>query len=204
VDHTRRWMPLYAMVRERLRAGAIGRVRRVVATLGGPRAMLFRNGTHLIDTLLMLVESDPEWVFAELDEGFEEYFTYRGDGGRSPELEPGASGYIHFRNGVRAFLNASKGTPPGFGLELFGEGGRLTVSDAEGAALYHEGRREPLREPKYRLAGVAAGIDELIRRLEGTCSEVACPPREARKTLQIMLGMLASQERGNARVGISD
>ena len=49
IDHTRRWWPAYHRARKAIREGAIGGVRRIVAHMGGPRAMLFRNGTHLID-----------------------------------------------------------------------------------------------------------------------------------------------------------
>jgi predicted dehydrogenase len=202
IDHLRRWWPLYNHVRDRIRAGDIGPIVRVLASLGGPRAMLFRNGTHLIDTVLMMVESEPEWVFAELDPGFEDYFAYRGDGGRDPAGDPGGSGYIHFRSGARAFINASKGTPGDFSLDLIGETGRIHVSDQEGATVYTDGRIQKLREPQFRLTGLAAGIDELIRYLEGRTSQLSSPPGEARKVLQVILGFLKSQELGNRRVDL--
>src|SRR5581483_9383588 len=62
IDHTRRWYPEFAEARRLLRAGAIGSLRRVVATLGGPRAMLFRNGTHLVDAICYFVDADPAWL----------------------------------------------------------------------------------------------------------------------------------------------
>ena len=99
IDHTRRWWPAYHRARQAIREGAIGGVRRIVAHMGGPRAMLFRNGTHLIDGICFFAESEPKWVFAELDEGFEDYFSYRGDGGRSPAGDPGAAGTSILRTG---------------------------------------------------------------------------------------------------------
>ena len=65
-----------------------------------------------------LAQSDPAWVFAELDEGYEDYWPYQGHGGRNADLEPGCSGYIHFKNGIRAFYNGSKGLTPRTGFEL--------------------------------------------------------------------------------------
>jgi predicted dehydrogenase len=202
VDHTRRWSSLYNHVRERIRSGDIGRLTRIVATLGGPRAMLFRNGTHLIDTVLMLAESEPEWVFGELDAGFEDYAVYRGDGGRDPATDPGGSGYVHFRSGARAFLNASKGTAKTFSLDLLGETGRIYVSDTEGATMYLDGRALRLREPQFRLTGIAAGLDELVRHLGGRCPHLSSPPEGARTVLRVILGLLESHARGSVRVDL--
>ena len=51
----------------------VGRLRAIVMTMGYRRSMLFRNGTHMIDTLSFLSDAEPEWVVAELDDGFEDY-----------------------------------------------------------------------------------------------------------------------------------
>jgi predicted dehydrogenase len=277
VDHTRRFRPPYQAARQAIRRGAIGPVQRVIASMGGPRAMLFRNGTHLIDGVCFFAESAPEWVFAELDPGFETYFAYRGDGGRDPATDPGASGYIHFRNGVRAFVNCSKGQSPAFilqvqpaaveaveflsnlthGLQLVppaAQGELLikgqTVFEPQGAyripVLREAGVRfEPIdfpRGPQHKAApyklgsmysvigeqgeidvamdhavlrrgthaaellsppvhmrtGIAAYLEELIRVMEHG-GETTSPPREARKTVEIIVGFLRSQEQGSAR-----
>ena len=103
VDHTRRFMPMWKRLKnEFVRGGRIGELQYIVGALSGERASLFRNGTHLIDALCYLADSPPAWVFAELEAGYEDYTEYRGDGGRTPALEPSASGYIHFASGVRA------------------------------------------------------------------------------------------------------
>ena len=54
VDHTNRWRPHYDVARQAIRDGSIGKVHRIVAHLGTPRAMMFRNGTHLIDGVCFL------------------------------------------------------------------------------------------------------------------------------------------------------
>jgi len=204
IDHTRRWRPLYIEARKQLRAGAIGKIARVIATLGGPRAMLFRNGTHLIDTVMMLVDGEPEWVFAELDEGFEGYSTYRGDGGRDASTDPGLSGYIHFRNGVRAFLNASKGTPKSFRIEVIGENGRLSISDAGGGCLDLGGEAVQLRARNEGLVDIERGVQELLEKLDGSPVPLASPPELGRNVLLVCLGMLRSQQQGNVRVALAD
>ena len=70
IHHNRRWEPEYQQARELIRSGEIGELRLVFATLGGPRAMLFRNGTHLIDLLCFFADADPAWVMGDLDDHF--------------------------------------------------------------------------------------------------------------------------------------
>jgi len=231
IDHTRRWYPEYHNVRNLIRSGTIGTLRRIVATMGGPRAMLFRNGTHLIDMICFLAESDPAWVFAELDDEFADYgAAYRGDGGRDPATDPGGSGYIHFKNGVRAFCNASKGTHAGSSFDLLGTEGRIFINDTEARLWTIDSTSKalvgrPLRAGYQMKTGILAAIEELIdlmehgergdrsgsgggRSGESTAGrtmvgrEGVSPGREARKTLEIILGMLTSQARGNVRVDL--
>src|SRR5207247_1879985 len=73
VDHTRSWWPSYQHARKLVRNGAIGGLTRIVVTMGGARSMLFRNGTHLVDTMEYFAESPPVWVIAAHDRGFEDY-----------------------------------------------------------------------------------------------------------------------------------
>ena len=56
VGHTRRWLPLYNKVREVIRSGSIGKLRTIEAFHGGARAMMFRNGTHIIDGICFFAE----------------------------------------------------------------------------------------------------------------------------------------------------
>ncbi len=200
VDHTRRWRPAYHRGRQAIHEGWIGGVRRIVGHMAGPRAMLFRNGTHLIDGVCFFAESAPGWVFAELDEGFEDYFSYRGDGGRSPEGDPGGSGYIHFQNGVRAFINGSKGQVGGFRIEVIGEEGRVEVGNT--VTLWTEGGKcEQLDTLPYMKEGITACIEELIRVMENG-GELLSPGSEGKKVIEIIVGFLKSQERGNGRVDL--
>jgi len=198
VNHSRRWIPHFRIVKQCIKDGAIGTLGRIVLHFGGPRAIIFRNGTHMIDMICYLADSDPAWVFAELDDGYEDYWPYQGDGGRNPDLEPGASGYIHFRNGVRAFYNGSKGFSPETGLQLIGTEGMIWVDD-EGASLTTESGSKKLRCDPVSITNAGSAIREIIRGMEDG-SPVLSPPREARKTLEIILGFLASQKLGNSRV----
>jgi predicted dehydrogenase len=206
VDHTRRWYPLYNEVRRLIREGAIGKLSRIVVSLGGPRSMVFRNGTHLIDLICFFAESDPAWVFAELDDEFHDSGpAYAGDGGRDPATDPGVSGYIHFQNDVRAFYNGSKDTPSGIWVDLFGERGKISVNDGGGTlSRTVEGQGlvdQPIRVPEYRSAKILAGMEELIHLLEHE-GEPSSSARDGRRVVEIILAMLASQHRGNVRVDL--
>ena len=106
VDHTRRFLPIWRYTKEQLvDKGLIGDVQYLIARLHGPRAMMWRNGTHIIDCLLWFADSRPKWVMGDFEDGYEDYTHYgqRGaDGGKDPALEPAANGYIVFENGVKA------------------------------------------------------------------------------------------------------
>ena len=198
INHTRRWYPMYRQVRAEIDKGTIGELKRIAFNFGGPRALLFRNGTHMIDAITFIADSEPAWCFAELDEGYEDYWPYQGDGGRNPDLEPGCSGYIHYRNGVRAFYNGSKGTSPKRGMQLTGTEGWIEFDDAYATIGTREGERHLGRDPEIYSDSVAA-IRELIHVVENG-GETISSPRTARMALEIILGFLASQKRGNIRI----
>lgn len=202
VDHTRRWQPLWRRAYERVtRDGAIGAVRCVIGALNGPRAMLFRNGTHLVDAICWFAGGAPDWVFAHLEDGYEGYAAYAGDGGHVPATEPAASGYIHFDNGARGFYTAgSKATASQFSLDVVGESGRLVIDDRR-ATLLRDGVEEELQAPDWPITGIPAAAQEIVR-LVDQGGEPASPGESAYMAVEITMGFLASQQRGNARVDL--
>ncbi|MBM4436820.1 MAG: Gfo/Idh/MocA family oxidoreductase, partial [Actinobacteria bacterium] len=137
VDHSKRWRPEWLRARAAVRAGAIGHLRTIVASMGGGRSMLFRNGCHLIDSVVFFAESEPVWVLADADDAFAAYGPrYAADGGRDPMKDPALCGYVRFANGVRAFLNQPRGGLPRFELELVGDGGILRIGETTGQAAH--------------------------------------------------------------------
>jgi len=174
--------------------------------------MLFRNGTHLIDAVCFFVESEPVHVFARLEDGFEHWDRYRGDGGKLPENDPSASGLIIFDDGVRAFYCGSKSTVrESNSLQLLGDQGEVQLrGNAPTADLttWDAGKsgdvvRRTIIPVQYRVQGIVAAYEELIDLIEngGTATSSA---REARKTLQIMLGFLKSQQAGGLLVDVPE
>lgn len=198
INHSRRWRPIFRPAIAALRSGAIGELSRIICSYGGPRSHLFRNGTHMADTMCMFANSDPTWVFAELEEGYEDYWPYQGDGGRNPDLEPGASGFIHFENGVRAFYNNCKRMYGRRDWELFGTEGCITVNDKHAEIETKDGTKK-IDCPDNVFPDTPAAIRELIHVMENG-GETCSPPRQARKALEILLGFMASQKNGNVRI----
>lgn len=204
VNYTRRWLPEFVEARAQVRAGAIGELSQVICQTGGPRAMLFRNLTHLLDLMCYFAESDPVWVMAELEPGYETYGTrYRGDGGRDPASEPGAHAHVVFANGVRGTLSGTKRQPPGELLQLLGREGRIVI-DSDGARISvpsAEGVVSRRLLPRFTRAGMSAGIVDLITAHQ-TSTIPASPPRDARRSVAMALAVLRSQAAGNVRVPV--
>ena len=206
VEHTRRWGGTFHAVRELIRSGELGRLNGITANLLGPRSMLFRNGTHIVDTICFFAESAPQWVFAELEEGFSHFTEYKGDGGKDPATDPAASGYIHFANGIRAFYNGLKTTSSsGSDWQLFCEKGRIDINNNTATVIessFVSGSSRTILEPdEYMHTHQLGAVAELIDVLENG-GELVSPGTEARKTVQILLMFLKSHELGNLRVDL--
>jgi predicted dehydrogenase len=204
VNHTRRFDPFYRQARWLIEQGTIGEVRSVLVTLSGERAMLFRNGTHLIDTIGYLLDDRPAWTIALLDPGDEGYGTvYKGDGGRDPATDPGMTAIIGYRNGVRAHYNGVKAGVAGLTIELIGDKGALRIGNQLAELLVESPAgglaAQPLPFHAPSQAGMVTAIDELIAAIERGC-DGAAPLREARATLALLLGMLESADKGGARI----
>jgi predicted dehydrogenase len=213
VDYTRRWMPEFVEARRLARSGAIGRLSQMVLQLGGPRAMLFRNHTHMIDLLNYYAEADPDWLVAELEPGFSDYGTsYHGDGGTDPSTDPGANYYVAFANGVRGYVTGMKNTVPEVRVDLIGERGRLSI-DAEGFRLVAFVESEDPRSkppgvhierlsPNWTVSGIQAALLDLIGAME-TGRPTASSAESARRTVAITQAILESQARGNVPVRVA-
>ncbi len=210
VNHNRRWNPLMHMIRDEIRSGLIGRLGSIVVSHGGPRAMLFRSGTHMIDAICFFVESEPAQVVGMLEDGFDHWDRYRGDGGKLPENDPSASGMILFENGVRVLYDGSKDTilASDF-MRLRGSEGEISLNlDARGPAVvrkYDSDARVPvthtLHPAQYQVQGLAATYAEMMDVMENGETGVSTAV-EARKTLQIMLGFLKSHQQGSRLVDV--
>lgn len=204
VNHTRRWNPSWVAAREALRAGQIGELVTILGKFGGERAMLWRNDSHLIDIMNYFAGANPIWVVGELESAHANYGTrYHGDGGRDSLLEPAANAYWAYDSGVRAFLTGMKSAVPILEVELIGSKGIISVDDTQASIreLTSAGVTSRPIVPSFSHVGMQAAVVDLLDALEhGT--EPQSPPREARKAVAVIEGILESQANGNVRVEI--
>ena len=209
VDHTRSWYPNYQVARRSIRDGSFGGLTRIVAHMGGRRAMLFRNGTHIVDAICFFADATPAWVLAVHERGFEDYGTaYKGEGGKDPLLDPGSTLIIEYTNGVRGILNGAKHTPAIYEVELLGPGGRYWLNDSGGQAWRTDAPEgAPIDVPApWPGGGVGDLGDNLLPAVQEMAQMVlhdapsSSPPQRARDVMEIMFGALQSQAQDNAKV----
>jgi len=216
VNYGRRWYPEYVEARRLIRDGEIGRLVQVVLESGGPRAMLWRIHTHGLDLITYFADAEPKTVWAELEPGMEDYGTsYKGDGGRTASLEPGANAYITYANGVRGILTGWKAIPQDYVLHLVGTDGRIEI-DVEGSRVIKTPRSDnrapdatlpnpatyPI-QPRYSVAGMVAALHELLAAMNNPSMTLTSSGETARRTVAITDAVLQSAARGNVPVAVS-
>jgi predicted dehydrogenase len=208
VNHSRRWRPHWVGARALVGDGPLGPVRRIAGTWAGNRAMLFRNGGHLIDTICWFAGGEPVWVAGMLDEEHRAHPPrYAGDGGKDPALDPGGTGLVAFDNGVRAFVNCSKGiTGGGVELEVFCARGHLRVNDVSAEIIAvpeggssHDRMSRPVPPVVTSLGETPAAIAEIIAAIEEG-RQPRYTALEARWAPAVILAMLQSNAAGHQPV----
>jgi len=204
VNHTRRWDPFWMQAKQVIEEGHIGELTRIVGHLGGQRAMMYRNGTHMIDCMCMYAESDPAWLIGEMEEGYEDRTEYRGDGGHDPKTDPGASAYIHFANGVRGYMEICQRTLLNLEVVLFCTKGRIRINDFE-TVVYIESDTErnvtsrPLNGMFDYSSGMVRAVEELVDLVENGGESISSG-REAQRSLEIMIATGRSQAQGVEKI----
>jgi predicted dehydrogenase len=202
-DHTRRWMPTWVRAKQILDE-QLGPVVRARAHMGGPRAMLYRNGTHLIDTLCWFVGDEPAWLTGG---EFEDLVVF--------DPNPSATALLGFQRGCRAFIDLSKKSPAEFEIDCVCDGGRLTVK-RDGIHLTRDepglGMTHTLLPPASGDAdGIVHAMADLIDAYEaGRASasahpRVDCQPprstvRDALRVLEIITAVVRSHDGGGTRI----
>ena len=211
VDHTRRWLGTWWDAKAAIKAGAIGEVRQVIGFLGGPRAMLFRNGTHVVDLINFFAEGTPVWVSGEIEEGFDHLRNgFVESNAHDPNSEPGANAQIGYDNGVRGTYLGMKGALADVGATVIGSEGRIEISRVAERIVVttKDGLAErPLYlDPigfrgEYETPGIAGAVADLIRAVE-TGGPTISPPEEARKAVAVLQGILRSHFLQGRRVRV--
>lgn len=199
IEHTRRWNAQWVEARRLVRSGAIGPVRSVRAILGGPRAMLFRNGTHIVDCLCYFADADPTWLVGRLAEenaGYGPRYAVT-DGGKDPRFDPGCDAYMEFVNGVRGYLQVSKGITLSLEVEVTGERGRIRMLTTGGLLeLFQAGGGVavmPIAVPDTTHGSILGAVTELKDLVKDGGTGVSTGP-DGRRVLSILLAVLQSAD----------
>jgi predicted dehydrogenase len=190
-DHTRRWIPTWVRAKQILDE-QFGPVVRARAHMGGARAMLYRNGTHLIDTLCWFVGDEPAWLTGG---EFEDLGVF--------DPNPSPTALLGFQHGCRAFIDFSKRSPAEFEIDCVCDGGRLTVK-RDGI---HLTRDEPRLGMTHTVLPPASGdADGITLAMEDLIAayEAGRPTRstvhDALRVLEIITAIVRSRDLGGARI----
>jgi len=193
----RRYMPFYRKMRELIDSDEIGDVQCVIAQYGVSSALW--GLTHAADMLLYMA-GDPEVDFVQgtivcNDEDWE---------GNRLNTDPGiASGYVRFSNGVHGYNTA--GTGPEF--EVCGTKGKLrTLNNGMTCQFRKAGESTRILEEVpfpdvSRETGTVMGIKDIAEALD-TGHEVQGPIQLARRSQEMLMGMIESHRLGGVRVSL--
>lgn len=203
VNHTRRYFPVYHRLREVILAGEIGELRHVGCYFASPRAMLFRNGTHLLDMLCFLANSPVTKVAGELEPGYQDWDRYRGDGGHDPASEPTATARLNFANGVTGSYQSHRTIESAMWFDLIGTAGTIRAFDRYAELTTPQAGKQMLVPEPYDGVGLTAVVSELTHLLLDGGTSVSSPA-DARQTLAVLLGILESNRRGGVPVPLPE
>lgn len=199
VDHTRRWDPFFHQAKLLIDDGRIGEVLTVNGTLHGPRTMLYRNGTHILDLMHYYAGSKPVRVAARLEDGFDDFTAYRGDGGHEPSSEPGALAYIEYENDARGQFNGIKGNFMLTEWDVIGTQGRIRIGSSHAELWELDATTDrlvqiPFPASVYMTGGIQGAWEELIAALDDSDVRLRSDAHSARATVATIDAMLQSHQ----------
>ncbi|NKB66004.1 MAG: hypothetical protein GKR89_02975 [Candidatus Latescibacteria bacterium] len=190
----RRYTGMYRQMRQLIDEGAIGEINAVMAHVGVGAAQW--GHTHGADMLLYLAGDGP----IDFVQGHAVIDDDQWEGDRLT-VDPGiAMGYAHFQNGVHGYLLASTG----YEFEISGSKGKLrTLSNGSGytwRALGDHGDYVDTQGPEAIIeSGTLRALEDLAGALDDN-GQTQGPIELACRSQEMVLGFVASQRQGGARV----
>jgi len=190
VNHTRRWDSNYLLSKQMVHSGKIGQVTAVSAYY--PTAV-FSAGTHLFDTVRMIIEKNPEIVSGiSLD---------------SNNRDPGVSGWIQYKeNIICGVTSTGKREDLIFELDIIGEEGRLRILE-NGEKIELSSFDSSARYTGYReLTPVSIktipqkdrfieAVKDIVAVIEGKKDAVNCSGEDGFLSLATSVAMVESAQR---------
>jgi predicted dehydrogenase len=199
VDHTRTFDPTYRAAKKLIDSGETGELHTVMCNW---RKGISFNASHLFDLLRHTVGAEVEWVFCHLDEDRSElqWGPYHVSGAQLA-ADPGASGYVLYKNGVRAYLNMCLASAEFEAVEFIGTKGRIRmgrygprwwkVVESKGRPVAVEW---PFPAPQQPTTGMYSAVDELVRAIE-TGESPLSTLEDGRTVLELTVALLMSGQR---------
>jgi predicted dehydrogenase len=192
----RRYAPLYHDIREQIGAGLIGDLQAISCYAAGSALW---SHTHASD-LLLLLAGDPavEYVQGTVSADVADYADNR------VEVDPAIySAYIRFATGVHGYMLATIG----YDWEVTGTSGKLRMlNDGAYIELRQQAGRwkqlaaQPAPAVRHE-SGALKCLEDLVAALD-TGRETAGPIDLARRSQEIIMGIVASHGRDGARVAL--
>lgn len=199
VVHRGRFDPLRHRVRDAIALGDIGELRQLRCHHAGPRATLFRSGSHAIDTLCFLADLPALEVGGRLEDGFDDWDAYRGDGGHLAAHEPTASARIRFAGDVMGHYDGVRSRQRSLWYDIVGTDGVIRLFSRH--AELSGDRNRTIVAPPFDAVGLSAAAAELAHAV-GAGGPLVSDGHAARQTLAILLGICASHQRGGRDVAL--
>ena len=190
VNHTRRWDERYLYVKKIIQGGKIGNIKAINALYPG---QVFNIGTHLFDTIRMLIQENPE--------------TVSGISFNLENNDPNISGWIQFGKHIPCTVIATgKREALIFEVDVIGTEGRVRIlENGEKIELFsfveslrYSGYRElsvvPVNTPQTKDRLVEA-VTDIVKVIDGEKSEANCTGKDGLYALAMSLAMLESAKK---------
>ena len=196
ISHQRRFTPGWERGRELMREGVVGDP---VLVTNKVAEGLTNWGTHSIDgSRFVLGDPQPQWVMGAVERRTNRYE-------RNTAIEDACLGLLQFEGGVQLLIQSDlmrEGATAG-SFQIQGTEGMLHVSEARVRLLnvQSQGWQDvPLSAEREQISGIggntnAAQVRELLQWLEGDVDEHRGCGRQARVTVEIMMGLYESARR---------
>ncbi len=207
VNHLRRFNPNYHQLKEVIDRGVIGKVEHMYAQVGA--VGLGTEGTHIIDKMRFLTESEIAWVIGFLD-------TTGTPNPRGPQYkDPGGWGMMQFEDGTRAFIDTCEDTGVPSVLEIVGTYGRIIIEELNNhwaiLARSQDDRKLPLTKILTPLKSVPVfstlpwdvkeftkmGLKELIFE-----DKVSCSVDDGCRAIEAIMALHASHIQGGKKIDL--
>ena len=218
IGHQRRWMSPFIQVRDAIRDGAIGRPTHGLSYWTAGR--IGSNGTHFLDMVNFVMDSDPIEVAGTAHFGVDsEHTDYNESLNVIMAQDPSVMGYVKYANGARHMVYCMPDVLLPHTHMFCGSRGRIDMFEPlfeSGPNILYRARDEDTRDmregapvkarelkldPFERADGEKAGFRELMGCID-TGSPSTSSGEDGRLVLEVIVAFRLSSEAGGAPVSL--